>query len=130
MLKSLLILPVCLLVSCASSKPPSAEYLELKRDVELNKQRFTQKIQILSDPVGARIEINQEYIGETPCVVEVVTNGHGEFVEKFDVNALPTHAGHSVQFKWFRSYDKAPARIFFDMSLRRTNPSIDVNIFD
>jgi hypothetical protein len=120
------------LLSCIPHKEPDPEWLaqkeRLEQDKILDNQRITKFVEILSSPAGARIEVNGEYVGESPCTVKVVTNGHGKLTEKFHVNAIPTQDGHFVQTNWFMYNDKAPARVFFEMRLTRSSRSIDVNI--
>lgn len=122
-------------------RKPDPEWIALKKEIELSKskrelderlnnERITKSVEILSEPIGARIEVNGEYMGDAPCKVEVVTNGYGKLIEKFWVTALPTQGGHYTQLNWFHKGDKAPARVFFNMRLGRSNPVIDVNIND
>lgn len=119
-------------LGCMPEKPDPWIAINQRLDerIRLENERFSKSVEILSAPAGARIEVNGEYVGESPCTVEVVSDRHGKLAEKFHVTALPRQPGHSVQFKWFYSGDKVPARVFFDMSLSRYRPSIDVNIID
>jgi len=120
--------------SCTPPTQPDPNWIAQKQkydeDSRLREVRVSKSVEILSDPIGARIVINGDYVGEAPCTVEVICNGHGNLMEKFQVTASPRYPGHSVQTNWFRYYDKAPARIFFDMRLSRITPSLDVNIID
>jgi hypothetical protein len=120
--------------SCTPPIQPDPNWIAQKQkndeDRRLRDERVSKSVEILSDPAGARIEINGDYVGDAPCTVKVICNGHGDLMEKFEVTALPRYPGHSVQTNWFRYHDKAPARVFFNMSLSRYRPSIDVNIID
>ena len=96
----------------------------------LREERVKKSVEILSDPPGARIEVNDEYVGDAPCTVEVVCDGHGMLITKFEFTALPRYPGHFVRKKTFYGFSQAPARLFFDMRIGRPAPSIDVNIID
>ena len=76
-----------------------------------------------SDP-GARIEVDNEYIGKTPVVWKVFGDKDGTFhnFAKFDyrVRATPARAGQMQQEKVFKTgrlftgEDRIPKKIFFD----------------
>lgn len=82
--------------------------------------------EIISDPPGARIEINGDYIGETPLETRIRNHpGDKVVMGKVTIRALPTKAGHYVQsmilqgpqFMFDPHRDVVPKKIFFDMSL-------------
>jgi hypothetical protein len=92
-------------------------------------------VEIISDPPGANIEVNDDYIGRTPCVVQIPSRGTARlFVKNTTIRAMPTTPGHYSQTKWFNglSYgdrDTIPRRIFFDMSLGPAyRPPIEVEV--
>lgn len=99
----------------------------------------TTKIQIISEPPGARIEVNESYVGDAPCTVEVAHDFEGRFAERTTIRALPRDSGFT-QTKFFVGFsgagannpylhsDPIPARIFFDMRLEPVSPQIDVNV--
>jgi hypothetical protein len=96
----------------------------------------TKTIQILSEPPGARIEVNYDYIGNAPCSVEIRCNTRGRFLENTVIRALPVEEGYT-QTKAFIGYDTSimnrqadpiPARIFFQMNLGPVTPEVDVNV--
>jgi hypothetical protein len=119
--------------SCTPPKP-DPNWIAKKQKIDeynsLTEERVKKNVEILSDPPGARIEVNDEYVGDAPCTVEVVCDGHGRIIGKFELTALPRYPGHFVQSKSFYGLAQAPARIFFDMRIGRSVPSIDVNIID
>ena len=84
------------------------------------------KVQILSKPVGARIQVNQDYIGDAPIEVEVETDHSGNFVRPTSFVASPANprpgAALYVQSKLFLPYDPIPKRLFFDNRLGPVNP--------
>ena len=119
--------------SCTPQKPDPnwiAQKQKIEEDERLREERVKKSVEILSEPPGARIEVNDEYVGDAPCTVEVVCDGHGKLITKFEFTALPRYPGHFVQSKTFYGWAQAPARLFFDMRLGRARSSIDVNIID
>jgi len=75
-------------------------------------------VQILSDPPGARIEINSNYIGDAPITAKVKVRRDDVFVDwPTLIRAYPKGEGYPQQ-KYFApgSYDgyKCPDRILFD----------------
>src|SRR5215831_10780602 len=90
-------------------------------------------IQILSDPPGARIEVDNDYIGTTPCSIQVRTNFEGNFFQSYHIRALPVGFGYTQEKYFYGSPDgywkqTIPARIFFEMGLGPVTPQVDVNI--
>lgn len=93
--------------------------------------QVTKDIQILSEPEGARIIINDDYVGETPLTFTVGLDynwwGTGGYKwSTYHIEALPTDGmeGVSGQVRKrtikFRSEDRIPSRVFFDMDLKST----------
>jgi PEGA domain len=64
----------------------------------------TKKVEIISEPAGARIEINDNYIGDAPITVEIPQD-QGYFKATTTIRALPTEAGDYVQTKYFDGAD-------------------------
>lgn len=99
-----LMLSGCVTTSTESSKPS------------------TVAVEIISEPPGARIEINNDYIGDAPLTVNIPQNSNGEFTRNTTIAAMPIRSGNYVQMKRFYVYgsmpsDPIPKRIFFDMRL-------------
>jgi hypothetical protein len=61
----------------------------------------TRQVEILSEPPGARIEVNDNYIGDTPITTTFQCSPDGRFLETTSIRALPTQPGDYVQFKFF-----------------------------
>ena len=118
------LIPLCVLLLASCVTPPQQQP---KPDPYA---RTPKEIFILSDPPGARIEVNGNYIGEAPCIatVEVMPSG-GLWGEKMIV-ASPVIDGQQVQTKWFRHLQESPDRILFDMNLRRSPARLDLRIQD
>jgi PEGA domain len=90
------------------------------------------KVEIISEPSGARIEVNNNYVGDAPITVTLQEYGD-EFTRNTVIRALPTEAGDYVQTKFFYAgtfgtNDRIPSRIFFDMHLGPATPAVDVNV--
>jgi PEGA domain-containing protein len=95
--------------------------------------RSTKQVQILSEPPGARIEINGGYVGDAPVTVTIPTL-RGWFTQITTIRALPTRPGQYVQSKVFQGgfttipNDAVPSRVFFEMRLGPASPEINVNV--
>jgi PEGA domain len=94
----------------------------------------TKTIEIISDPPGARIEVNQDYVGDAPITVTVPQQDNC-FKDQTVIRAVPTQAGDYTQTKFFngpipnfRQGDPIPSRILFDMRLGPVAQPLDVNI--
>ena len=85
-----------------------------------------------SEP-GARIEVNDDYVGKAPLILKVWGDkkrrfrslGGGHIV----IKAYPVQAGQTVQTKMFRTggapfapVDMIPQRLFFDLNLQTVEP--------
>lgn len=119
--------------------PPPKPKIQMEQQVSEKRtiQTYITKTKVISDPSGVRIEVNNDYICDTPCEISLETASDGRLLEDYYIKAYPTKPGQQVQLKFLdgskimssTSRDKAPKRIFFDMSLVRTpRPEIDVNI--
>ena len=89
--------------------------------------------EIISDPPGARIEINNEFVGETPLFVEIrryCNDWTGAEYCNVIIKATPKEKGQYTQSKYFDYSIKIPKRIFFDMRLEPVTPKnqYDINI--
>ena len=140
--KCILFAPAALLAisSCTESQPPpryaSAPAVFTAPSIPPSSPT-TKNIQILSEPPGARIEVNDDYIGDAPCTVQVRCDPAGRFYPNTRIRALPVGYGY-VQSKFFTGYgemgnrylesDSIPSRIFFDMRLGPVSPDINVNV--
>jgi len=82
---------------------------------------------IISEPPGADIEINNNYVGKTPIKVPI----GGKQVPSLTfvtINALPNHRGDCLQQKIIEQEQTIPRKIFFNMHLCRQPSSIDLNV--
>lgn len=98
------------------------------------KRTYTTKV--ISKPPGARIELDNDYIGDAP--LEIQWEGwlsNGLFTKDHVINALPIYEGQYTQRKFFRgnawtwgSRDPVPKTILFDMNLVRVPSQYEINI--
>ena len=100
------------------------------------------QVGIDSDPEGARIEVNNDYVGKTPTTYSIAGNGdrsfNGNWVQGSMIEFVATPpAGDTnlfVQRKVFRPSaffqqgDHIPEKIFFDMHLK--SDQFNLNIGD
>lgn len=81
------------------------------------------RILIHSEPPGAKIEWDKEYIGETPK--EITYHGHFDLSAKLIVRAYPSVAGQFIQTKVISGHNIIPRTIFFDMYSNPSPPEYD-----
>ncbi|MBL9128734.1 MAG: PEGA domain-containing protein [Verrucomicrobiales bacterium] len=82
------------------------------------------EVSVESEPTGARIEVNQDFGGKTPLVIQVFGDKDGTFHNfgrfNYTITAFPLKAGQSPQTKefrtgaWFTPEDRIPKQVFFD----------------
>lgn len=84
-------------------------------------------VEVLSEPPGARIEVDDGYIGDAPIVIRVRATD-GRIAESFKLTALP-RAGGWTQSKQFVRDKPVPKRIFFDTNLKpRADTEVEVHV--
>ena len=86
--------------------------------------KFT--VEIVSEPAGAVIEINNNYVGKTPITVELEGwKATRTFSRNHIIVAYPVRDGGQTQVKSFMGWtepsqtygDKIPVKIYFNMDL-------------
>jgi hypothetical protein len=86
------------------------------------------KVQIVSQPAGAKIEVNGQYVGDAPLTVDIEASNDGRFWRDTVIKAYPADTGYT-QIKAFNGKsrwaisDMVPSRIFFDT---RIEPGTDL----
>lgn len=94
-------------------------------------------VDIISEPLGAKVEVNDNYVGVTPLTINIEGWASTRtFIRSHIIVAHPVRAGGQTQIKsfigWYepdRSYgDKIPDLIYFNMSLIRIPKEYDLNI--
>jgi hypothetical protein len=76
----------------------------------------TKTIQIISDPPGARIEVNDDYVGDAPISITVPTD-RAKVTKVTIIRATLTLQGEYVQSKYFDATSEVLSRILFSMGL-------------
>jgi PEGA domain len=89
-------------------------------------------VQIISDPPGARIEINGNYIGDAPLSTKIRKDTeYDRFYSSTVIRAYPKGDGY-VQTKNFSPGSleglNLPDRIFFDTNLHPVYPKLPIEI--
>ena len=85
---------------------------------------------------GARIEVNDDYVGKTPMTLKIFGDQDGTFhnfgSQDYIIKVFPVRAGQHVQTKafrtggWWSSEDTIPKRIYFDLDQKTEGFSIDL----
>jgi PEGA domain len=81
--------------------------------------RQRQKVLIVSQPPGAKIEVNGRYVGDAPTTVEIESSNDGRFWRDTIIRAYPADTGYTQilafngKSHWAFS-DLVPPRIVFD----------------
>lgn len=94
------------------------------------------KVQVESSTPGARIEMNEDYIGQTPLTLTIFGDKDGTFhnfgSKDYIIRAFPVTTNQFPQTKvfrtggWFSEEDRIPSRIYFDMEQQSSGFSIDL----
>ena len=115
----MLIIISLLLVGCAT---PNTFY-----QTGYGIQYHQYEINIISEPPGAKIEWNNEYIGEAP--IARIMNGHmGVLAGQIVVKALPSEEGQYTQTKLLKCNFRIPKVIYFDMRLKPVPSEYNINL--
>ncbi len=83
-------------------------------------------VEFVSDPPGARIEVDQVYLGETPF--KQTMNGEVYMTSFVIIVAYPTRPGGFVQRKFLFHGQMFPHKIYFNMTSGPQTSSIDANV--
>lgn len=105
-MRALAILALLGLASCAQQPPAQPVY---------------QYIQITSNPPGASIEINGNYVGKAPLKAQSPRGwyqvGNNAILMDMTIVAYPTQEGHYVQRKHYTHEMQTPTSVYFDMRI-------------
>jgi len=91
-------------------------------------QIYTTKV--ISEPPGARIELDDDYIGTAPLEIQWTGwSDSGRFRDDHIIRALPIYEGQYTQTKFFRCGSRPiPKTILFDMNLAPAPRQYELNI--
>ena len=110
-MKKLLLILLCVtFVGCATIPPNS--YQQTPYGFTYNNY----EIEIISEPSGAKIEWNNDYIGTTP--LKRILNGDNSTLSSVEIIAHPVYEGQRAQTKKISGWNPFPKTIYFDMNLR------------
>ncbi len=94
-------------------------------------------VEIISEPSAAKIEVNNNYIGETPLTINLEGwESTRTFIRSHRIVAHPVRAGGQLQSKYFSGWsepdlsygDNIPITIYFNMNLIRIPEEYNINI--
>jgi hypothetical protein len=82
------------------------------------------EVEIISEPPGARIEVNGDFVGCAPTTIKMLGKSDGEVAMDYAIRAYPPGPEYYPQAKLFvkrvsGDRDRIPKRIYFDMRLRQ-----------
>ena len=93
-------------------------------------------VHVLTDPPGAKIEVNNDYVGDAPLTITMTGHEDREALRIYFVRAYPkTDSGGWTQVKmiigydavWKGKSDRIPERLYFN-TLLRPGPDVDVQL--
>lgn len=90
---------------------------------------------VTSDP-GSKIEVNKEYIGDSPLTIILYGERDGAFRRDMDyiIRAYPVRPGQNLQWKYYTGAaggpraDRVPKKIYFDLNLERAPEKKELKI--
>ena len=88
-----------------------------------------------SDP-GSKIEVNKEYVGDSPLKIMLYGDKDGTFHSNmdYDIRAYPVKSGQNLQWKVFtggghgQREDRVPKKIYFDLNLERAPEKSEIKL--
>lgn len=75
--------------------------------------RWVKKVDIRSEPWGARIMVNGFYAGETPMFVSIPCSPSGRVTRPTRIRLIPNEAGGRVHGVFFPAGSSIPSRLYF-----------------
>lgn len=93
-------------------------------------------VQLESSEAGARIEVNNDYVGKTPMTLKIWGDKDGTFhnfgSQEYIIRCFPVNTNQFVQTKafrtggWFSQEDRIPSRLYFDLNQKSSGFSVDL----
>ena len=89
------------------------------------------EVEIVSEPPGARIEVNGDFVGCAPTTIKLLGESDGQVQMDYTIRAYPPGPEYYPQAKLFMrrpsgESDRIPKRICFDMRVRQpADPALD-----
>ena len=129
--KSLWLFAALLLAGCATETTNPPQHAERGPDGTI-----AYKVEVESSTPGARIEVNDDYIGKTPLTLTIFGDKDGTFhnfgSKDYIIRAFPVTTNQFPQTKvfrtggWFSEEDRIPGRIYFDLEQKGGGFSVDL----
>ena len=129
--------PTVVVPTLPKIEPPSVPQIEPQPvQPEVSKGDFNeeyvkehgQAVEVVTDPAGAKIELNGEPLGVTPGTFYMIRkpNQYG-FLPRMTIKAIPPEGAEGLyeQTKIFDGYTDTPEKIYFDMSLPPPLPRLE-----
>jgi hypothetical protein len=81
-------------------------------------------VEVISEPPGARIEVNGDFVGCAPTTIELLGESDGKVEMDYAIRAYPPGPEYYPQVKLFMKRvsgdsDRIPKRVYFDMRVRQ-----------
>jgi len=83
-------------------------------------------VEFISDPPGAKVELDNNYVGVTPCSTSF--DGRYSINNRRLVNAYPVQSGQYVQSKTIGLGEFYPPKMYFNMKVNPEAPAAGVNV--
>jgi PEGA domain-containing protein len=113
-LAALLVAPSCLAGGNSTQGRPSRAH-----NVVMAVQ--VRPVVIVSKPIGARVQINGQYVGNTPLVVDFAVDELGHTIRDIEVRAIAQATGAVDDVRWFPAADGnasvIPDLLDFDLNI-------------
>ena len=116
-----------ILAGCASA-PPGAEHGPQGTIAYL--------VQVESSEPGARVEVNNDYVGKTPMTLKIWGDKDGTFhnfgSQDYIIRVFPLSTNQFLQTKafrtggWFSQEDKIPSHLYFDLNQKTSGFSVEL----
>lgn len=118
-----LVICAVVLCGCESLQAPVNKWEALGMCEPQNLGTYKERVEIVTDPPGAAIEIGNEYIGKAPITATVLRTMHlnhncSQDPIGYTIKASPTLAGHCQQEKHISG--DSPNRVYLQMDLCKT----------
>ena len=87
------------------------------------------KVEVISDPPGARVEVNNDFVCDAPCTISLEGwQGRRESAKRLEIRAIPNAAGEYQQVKFIQPGEPIPHKMLFAMNLGPAVPEVNVNV--
>ena len=88
-------------------------------------------VEVITDPPGARIVVNDDYVGDSPVTIRLLAyqtpSGNIRLTGRYVVEAIPAAAGQYTQCRVLTG--SPPTRLFFAMNLEPVSDlKVDVDV--